>query len=77
MILSRSSAIAVRITAGANDKMVAHGAIVEANCRTLKTISAAVHPAAPRVILFFDNGGQVEVAALPLATVAKDGQIPS
>jgi hypothetical protein len=31
MTLSRSSAIAVRITAGANDKMVAHGAIVEAN----------------------------------------------
>jgi hypothetical protein len=38
---------------------------------------AAVHPAAPRVIVFFDNGGQVEVTALHLAAVVKNGQTPS
>jgi len=35
----------------------------------------AVHPTAPRVIVFFDNGGQVEVAGLHLAAVVKNGQI--
>jgi len=38
---------------------------------------AAVHPAAPRVIVFFDNGGQVEVAALYLAAIVKNGQTES
>jgi len=35
---------------------------------------AAVHPTAPRVIVFFDNGGQLEVAGLHLAAVLKNGQ---
>jgi len=38
---------------------------------------AAVHPTTPRVIVFFDNGGQVEVAGLHLAAVVKNGQTES
>ena len=38
---------------------------------------AAVHPTAPRVIVFFDNGGQVEVAGSHLAAVVKNGQATS
>ena len=38
---------------------------------------AAVHPTALRVIVFFDNGGQVEVAGLHLAAVLKNGQTAS
>lgn len=35
----------------------------------------AVHLTAPRVNVFFDNGGQLEVAGLHLAAVVKNGQI--
>jgi len=34
----------------------------------------AVHPTAPRVIVFLDNGGQIDIAALHLAAVMKNGQ---
>ncbi len=38
---------------------------------------AAVHPTAPRVIVFLDNGGQIDIAALHLAAVVKNGRIES
>ena len=38
---------------------------------------AAVHPTAPRVIVFLDNGSQIDIAALHLAAVVKNGRIES
>jgi hypothetical protein len=34
---------------------------------------AAIHPSAPGVIVFLDNGGQIDIAALRLAAVVKNG----
>jgi hypothetical protein len=36
---------------------------------------AAVHPTAPRVIVFLDNGGQIDISGLHLAAVVKNGQL--
>jgi hypothetical protein len=35
---------------------------------------AAIHPGAPRLIVFLDNGGQIDIVALHLAAVVKDGR---
>lgn len=36
---------------------------------------AAVHPKATRVIVFLDNGGQIEVAGLHLAAVSRNDEV--
>jgi hypothetical protein len=36
---------------------------------------AAVHPNMPRIVIFLDDGGQVELAALHVASVLRNGKV--
>jgi hypothetical protein len=36
---------------------------------------AAIHPSIPRLVIFQDNGGQVELAALYVAAVVRNGMV--